>query len=147
MTPFDTALRIQRREVDTVKVAIGAEVERIATIESHTVAHDARMSEERALAYDLPFASDAWVAKMKAQRNQLREAATHAEARLGQLRDQAIEAYGTMRAIEGAAERYRDEAERTAALAEQGAIDDLAAARFLQARRKAAAAAGKGRAA
>ena len=136
MTPFDTALRIHRREVDAVKVSIGVEVERIATIDAVSRAHDARMHEERALAYALPFSSDAWTARMKADRARLREAASAAEARLGQLRAQAVEAYGTMRAIEGAAERYEAEAERTAALAEQGAIDDLAAARFLQARRK-----------
>jgi hypothetical protein len=135
MTPFDTALRIHRREVDTVKVAIGAEVERIVTIETRTRAHDARMHEERALAHALPFSSDAWSARMKADRTRLKEAATQAEARLGQLRAQALEVFGTMRAIEGAAERYRNEAERTAALAEQGAIDDLAAARFLKARK------------
>lgn len=41
-----------------------------------------------------------------------------------------------MRAIEGAAERYQTEAERVAELAEQGAIDDMAAARFLRARRR-----------
>lgn len=136
MTPFDTALRIHRREVDTVKVAIGAEVERIATIDTRTRAHDAQMREERALAYGMPFSSDAWNARMKADRVRLQEAGRVAEIRLGQLRTQAIEAFGTMRAIEGAAERYRDEAERVAAVAEQGAIDDIAAARFLLARRK-----------
>jgi hypothetical protein len=136
MTPFDTALRIHRREVDTVKVAIGAEVERITAIETHARAHDTQMREERALAHALPFSSDAWTARMKADRARLQEAATLAEARLGKLRAQALEAFGTMRAIEGAAERYRDEAERVTALAEQGAIDDLAAARFLKLRGK-----------
>ncbi len=134
MTPFDTALRIHRREVDAVKVSIGVEIERITTIEAHTSAHDTRMRDERALAHAMPFSSDAWTARMKAERARLQEAANLAEARLGRLRSKAVEAYGTMRAIEGAAERYRDEAERTAALAEQGAIDDMAAARFLKAR-------------
>lgn len=136
MTPFDTALRIHRREVDTVKVAIGAEVERITAIEARARAHETQVRQERALAHALPFSSDAWTARMKADRARLQEAANLAESRLGRLRAQAIEAFGTMRAIEGAAGRYRDEAERVAALAEQGAIDDIAAARFLQARRK-----------
>ncbi|MDP5280337.1 hypothetical protein Q9Q95_15515 [Sphingomonas sp. DG1-23] len=134
MTPFDTALRVQRREVDAVKVSISVEVERINTLETQTRSHDARMLQERALAYSLPFASDAWTARMKAERARLDEAAYLAQARLGRLRAQAVEAYGTMRAIEGAAERYEDEAERTIALAEQNAIDDIAAARFLRAR-------------
>jgi hypothetical protein len=134
MTPFDTALRVQRREVDAVKVSISVEVERITTIESQARMHDARMLQERALASSLPIASDAWTARMKAERARLDEAAHLAQAKLGRLRAQAVEAYGTMRAIEGAAGRYEDEAERTIALAEQSAIDDIAAARFLRAR-------------
>jgi hypothetical protein len=134
MTPFDTALRVQRREVDAVKVSISVEVERITTLESQARSHDAAVREERALAYSMPFATDAWSARMKAERIRLDEAAYLAQARLGRLRAKAVEAYGTMRAIEGAAERHTDEAERTIALAEQSAIDDIAAARFLRAR-------------
>jgi hypothetical protein len=134
VTPFDTALRVQRREVDTMKVSISVEVERITTLETQARTHDARMLQERALATSLPFASDAWTARMKAERVRLEEAAYLAQARLGRLRAQAVEAYGTMRAIEGAAERYQDEAERTIALGEQSASDDIAAARFLRAR-------------
>lgn len=134
MTPFDTALRVQRREVDAVKVSISVEVERITTIETSARSHDATVQQERALAHALPFASDAWAARMKAERHRLDEAARLAQARLGSLRAQAVEAYGTMRAIEGAAERYSDEADRTIAVAEQSAIDDIAAARFLRAR-------------
>jgi len=134
MTPFDTALRVQRREVDVVKVSISVEVERITTLETQTRTHDARMLQERALANSLPIASDAWTARMKAERALLDEAAYLAQARLERLRAQAVEAYGTMRAIEGAAERYEDDAERTVALAEQAASDDISAARFLRAR-------------
>jgi hypothetical protein len=137
MTPFDTALRVQRREVDSVKVSISVEVERITTLEAHTRAHEVTVQQERALAYALPFASDAWTARMKAERARLDEAAFLAQARLGRLRAQAVEAYGTMRAIEGAAERYENEAERVLAVAEQSAIDDIAAAKLIRARRAA----------
>lgn len=135
MTPFDTALRVHRREVDAVKVSISIEVERITTLEAQSRAHAERAREERALAASLPIASDAWAARMKYERIRINEAAHLAQARLGQLRAQAVEAYGTMRAIEGAAERYQNEVDRTAATAEQTGIDDIAAARFLRARR------------
>jgi hypothetical protein len=135
MTPFDTALRVQRREVDSVKVSISVEVERITTLEAMSRAHETRQREERALATTLPFASDAWAARMKHEQIRIDEAAYLAQARLGQLRARAVEAYGTMRAIEGAATRYQDEADRVAATAEQTGIDDIAAARFLRARR------------
>ncbi|MBB5710786.1 hypothetical protein [Sphingomonas xinjiangensis] len=136
MTPFDTALRVHRREVDALKASISTEVDRIATLDTQTRAHEATLREERALAYAMPFASDAYTARMKAERIRLNDAANHAQIRLGALRDQTVEVYGTMRAIEGAAERYQDDADRTAAVAEQGAIDDIAAAKFLAARRK-----------
>jgi hypothetical protein len=135
MTPFDTALRVQRREVDAVKVSISVEVERITSLEMQNREHQQREREERALATTLPFASDAWAARMKHEQIRINEAAYLAQARLGQLRAQAVEAYGTMRAIEGAAERFQDEADRTAANAEQASIDDIAAANFLRARR------------
>ncbi len=138
MTPYDTALRIQRREVDTVKVSISVEVERIVVLDGQIAAHDTRLRDERALAHAMPFASDAWTARMKHERIRLDDAARMARARLGQLRAQAIEAYGTMRAIESAADRYRDEADRVADAAEQASIDDIAAARLLRERRRAA---------
>lgn len=136
MTPFDTALRVQRREVDAVRLSISVEVERITTIETQCRAHDARMVEERALAHALPIASEAWADRMRTERKRMNDAAILAEARLRHLRAKATEAYGTMRAIEGAAERYQDEADRLAAGAEQSAADDLAAARFLRARHR-----------
>lgn len=134
MTPFDTALRVQRREVDAVKVSISVEIETITTLNSQAHAHDLRMREERALAAIVPIASDAWRLRMKAERARLDHQAQLANVRLTSLRAQAVEAYGTMRAIEGAAERFQDEADRTAAAAEQTGIDDIAAARFLRAR-------------
>ena len=57
MTPFDTALRVQRREVDTVKVSISVEIETIAALNHQAHAHDARMREERVLAASVPVAS------------------------------------------------------------------------------------------
>jgi hypothetical protein len=136
MTPFDTALRVQRRQVDAMKVSISVEIENISTLTTQSQAHDIRMREERALATLVPIASDAWTLRMKAERARLDHQARLAQMRLLQLRAQAVEAYGTMRAIEGAADRFNDEAERIAAGAEQASIDDIAAAKLVRARRK-----------
>jgi hypothetical protein len=57
------------------------------------------------------------------------------EARIAQLRDIALDAYGTLRGIETAADDYRRDALRIEAGAEQAASDDLGAAAFLKARR------------
>ncbi|MDQ0252079.1 hypothetical protein J2W22_004167 [Sphingomonas kyeonggiensis] len=135
MTPFDTALRVKRREVDAVKVSISVEVETITTLDQQTLAHEIRMREERALALTVPVASDAWRLRMKAERARLDQQSQLANVRLTTLRAQAVEVYGTMRAIEGAAGRFKDEAERVAAGAEQAMIDDIAAAKLVIARR------------
>jgi hypothetical protein len=137
MTPFDTALRVQRREVDSVKVSISETITTITTITHQANAHDQRMREERALAATIPVASDAWRLRMKAERARLDQQAQLAQVRLTHLRAQAVEAYGTMRAIEGAADRFKDEAERVAAGAEQSMIDDIAASKLVIARRNA----------
>ncbi|WP_137865069.1 MULTISPECIES: hypothetical protein [unclassified Sphingomonas] len=137
MTPFDTALRVKRREVDTVKVSISVEIETITTLDHQTRAHEIRMREERALAATVPIASDAWTLRMRAERARLDRQSQLAQVRLVHLRAQAVEAYGTMRAIEGAADRFKDEAERAAAGAEQAMIDDIAAAKLVIARRNA----------
>jgi hypothetical protein len=137
MTPFDTALRVKRREVDAVKVSISVEIETITTLDHQTRAHEIRMREERALAITVPVASDAWRMRMKAERARLDQQSQIANLRLTHLRAQAVEVYGTMRAIEGAAGRFKDEAERVAAGAEQAMIDDIAAAKLVIARRTA----------
>ncbi|WP_237709189.1 hypothetical protein [Sphingomonas elodea] len=127
---------MQQRTVDDLKVAIGASIERIAALEQQARELTDRMREERMLAHALPFASDAWLATAKHAQTRL-GAETEAErARLVALREQAREAYGTFRAIESAAERFRTEAEREAEAAEQAAIDDIAAARFLRERKR-----------
>jgi hypothetical protein len=135
-TPFDTALRMQQRTVDDLKVAIGAAIERIATFEQQARDLVARTREERVLAHALPFASDAWLATAKLAQARIAEEVAAEQARLLNLREQAREAYGTFRAIESAAERFRADAEREAEAAEQAAIDDIAAARFLRARKR-----------
>jgi hypothetical protein len=135
-TPFDTALRMQQRTVDDLKVAIGVSSERIATLEQQGRDLVERVREERILAHALPFASDAWLATAKLAQSRIAEEAEAERARLVDLREQAREAYGTFRAIEGAAERFRADAEREAEAAEQAAIDDIAAANFLRQRKR-----------
>jgi hypothetical protein len=82
MTPFDTALRVQRREVDAIKVSISVEIERIATLETQARDQAERIRDERVVAHALPFASDAWLAAAKRQREAMAQAAEMARARI-----------------------------------------------------------------
>lgn len=130
MTPYDTALRLYRRQVDEIKLSISVEMERLAALTARTRAHEATWQEERALARALPFASDVWAARMRDERAQIDAAQSNAQTRLDCLRRDAAKVYGTLRAIETAAERCRDDAERAMAVAEQAGIDDLSASRL-----------------
>jgi len=132
MTPFDTALRVQRREVDSLRISISVAVERLSHLErSHRENIDIARR-ERASTNEIWVPTDAWAARMRAERTRLLRDARDAEARLAQLRSQATELYGTMRAIEQAADTYRAESERTAATAEQTGLDDVVAARLVR---------------
>lgn len=130
MTPYDTALRLYRRQVDEIKVSIGIEMERLAALTARTRAHEATWRQERALARALPFASDAWAARMRDERARIDAAQTSAQTQLDRLRREVAKVYGTLRAIETAAQRCRDDAERAMAAAEQAGIDDVSASRL-----------------
>lgn len=136
-TPFDTALRIQQREVDALRVAIGAEADRLGALHRASEEQAATETRERRAAQGLGLPTDAWTARMKAERERLDSETRAAETALAELRAQAADVYGKLRALQGAANRYREAAEQAAAAAEQAQIDDIAAARFSRARRAA----------
>ncbi|CAN5541314.1 hypothetical protein BH10PSE14_BH10PSE14_13670 [soil metagenome] len=137
-TPYDAALRLRQREMDDMRVSISVEVNQLIVIERRRDAIDDSVRTEVQLATaDHGFSAHAFVARMRAQRDALSRDRAAVDARLNSLQLQAAEAYGSLRAIEGAAGRYRDEATRVAATAEQSQIDDFSAARFTRALRDA----------
>jgi hypothetical protein len=133
-TPYDTALRARQREVDDLRTTIGgaarkvAEAEALAQALSETVAHEKRIA-----AGDLVFSPVAYLARTRAEASQLHETRRTVTAELDALRQRAIESYGSLRALEGAAQQFRESAERDAATAEQASVDDFAGARFARA--------------
>lgn len=134
MNPFATALRVQQREVDAVRVSIRGELDLIVQAETEGRALDEQLRVERAIAaaqYWAP-APEAWNLRMEARRTRLETQRVEAEARLQVLREEAAEAFGKLRAIAVAAERHREEEDKAAAVAEQSSIDDVAAARFIR---------------
>lgn len=134
-TPFDTAQRVQQRAVETVRVAISVEVERHSRIECESDALVQSIARERAIGQAAGWlTTDAWLARMRAERERLQHEARSVAARLATLRAQAAEAYGAMRVIDGAVERHRDEIMRAEEASEQGRLDDIAAARLARAR-------------
>jgi hypothetical protein len=129
-TPFDATLRLRQREIDAVRVSITVEMDQLIAIDRSRDAIDRTVQHEARVVCEAGFSTYAFAARMRAQRERLSREGATVDARLSGLRSQAAEAYGALRAIEGAAGRYRDDAERTAAVAEQGRLDDFSAAHF-----------------
>jgi len=134
-TPFDGAIRIHRREIDEMRIAINVQVERMVEIETAQVDTETALHRERNVAgEDALLSSHAYMARMNAERRRLAQDRAVVDVQLTQLRTRATTAYGMSRAIEAAAESYRDEAAQAAAVAEQGQLDDQSAARMVRGR-------------
>lgn len=137
-TPYCGALGIQRREVDQIRIAISVAVDRADTLAARAQEIRCTVEAERALAAaDWALPENRYFARMRAERARVAAEKAAADARLDQLRDKAREAYGSMKAVEGAAERFREDATRALDAAEQAALDDRAAADFIRGIRRA----------
>ncbi|WP_033921450.1 hypothetical protein [Sphingomonas sp. 37zxx] len=130
-TPYDAALQLRQREIDTIKVSISVEHTHMRELSMHRDAIDTTVRDETALASQHhQFPSDTFVARMRTKRAALSREYEARDQRLDLLRIQAAEAYGSLSAIGAAADRHRAEALRVIAIAEQDQIDDFSAARF-----------------
>ncbi|QIG79664.1 hypothetical protein [Stakelama tenebrarum] len=137
MKALNTALRIQQRELDALRVSITVEIERVDGLSDAQRAHLESERRERAAAAaatEIWMPTDAWAARARAERARLARNAQEAGDRLTALRVRAAESYGTMRAIEEAVNRRREEIDREHAAVEQAQADDFGTARFLAAR-------------
>jgi hypothetical protein len=130
-TPFDAVLRLRQRQIDAMRLSISAEMTQLEAIREQHHAINASLRDEADLAAsDWRYAAPAFGARMRAQRAHLVSDAMAVGSRLGGLRREAAKAYGEMAAIEGAADRFRSDANQVVAKAEQTQIDDFSAARF-----------------
>ncbi|WP_109806370.1 hypothetical protein [Sphingosinithalassobacter portus] len=134
MKSFDTALRVQRRELDALRVSISVQIEQVDMLTDEQRAHLEAERRERAAASEIWIPTDAWAARMRSERDRLARSARDASERLTLLRSRAAESYGTMRAIEEAAARRQEEIDREQSAVEQAQADDFGTARFLAAR-------------
>lgn len=129
-TPYDTLLRLRQREMDDMRVAINVQVNQLISIENrHTVVNAAFARAQQTAATDVLLNTQAYMARIRAEREALLKDKAMVGARLARLQANAVEAYGSLRATRSAAEDYRAEAERGLANADQTFIDDLTAAR------------------
>lgn len=132
-TPYDAAMRMRQRELDDVSTAIRAEAGTLGELERERARVQAALRSEAELAAgDHTLTSPAWQGHMRGQRRDLGVLQAQSHERVERLRDAAVDAYGTLRGIETAADDYRRDLVRLAAAAEQSTSDDLSAAAFLK---------------
>lgn len=131
-TPYDSALRALGREVDEIGAAVRAAADRLAEAEARRrkIMGDIARESHMAATLQSAFPAHAYLRRAGAERDALTLLCEEADAALDALRDQARESYGSLRVMEGAAERFRHDADRGLASAEQARIDDIAGARF-----------------
>lgn len=130
-TPYDTALRALGREVDAARSAVQAAAERLSDAQTRRDAVATSIAREAAMAaLHSAFPAHAYLKRAGAERDELTLLCAQADAALDALRDKARESYGSLRVMETAADTFRADANRVAATAEQGRIDDFAGARF-----------------
>lgn len=135
-TPYDTATRVQRREVDAMGVAINVQINVLTRIEqAREEVRTSVMREAKVAAADLTISSHAYMERIRAQQHRLTQDGSAQSARLDQLRSKAAVAYGAYRTIEIAADGFREDANRRSANAEQAGMDDSSAVAFLKARK------------
>lgn len=135
-TPYDAAMRVQRREIDATSVAINVQVNLLNQIDrAREEVRTSIIREADVAAADLSISSHAYMERIRAEQARLNRDGAAQGARLEQLRTKAATAYGAYRAIEVAAEGFVEAASRRTANAEQAGLDDSAAVAFLKARR------------
>jgi len=129
-TPYDTAIRVAERRLDKVRAAIGKAVDELGQLERAGDEAEAMLHRECLLAAgDHRLSTEFFFTRARDRRARLAADRETAHARLERLRREAVACYGERQAVETAAARHREDAERAAAAAEQAAIDDLSAAR------------------
>lgn len=129
-TPYDTLLRLRQREVDDMRVAITVQVNQLISIEDrHAMVNAAMVQAQQTTANDVLLNTQAYMARIRAERDAVVKDKAMVGADLARLRASAVEAYGALRVTRSAADDYRVEMEKGIANADQIFVDDLTAAR------------------
>lgn len=137
-TPYCTAVRLRRRAVDQLRQAIADMAEQVALLDSRAAELRKTVEVERRLASNfgrLP--DDLYFRRMRLEHERLLRERAAAEHQLERLRKDARDSFGSLRALEDAADRFRHDEEQRVAAAEQAAADDRAATIFAERQKRA----------
>lgn len=136
-TPFDSVLKVVGREVDTMRSAVGVAAGLLAALElARDVGIISLRREAAVAAADRTIGTDAYFAAAAVRRDRIEIDCVVASDQLDRVRQAAITAYGSLRAVEAAAGRFRAADDLRLRGAEQSAIDDFIGARCARAARR-----------
>lgn len=129
-TPYDPALRVQRRAIDHLRITLRGERDRLTSVEAEAVALTERYQRESATAAgDWNCSAFAYGQRLRDRRVALDGDRRRIDTGIDQLREHALAASGQLRAIEDAAGEYRLADRRRALAGEQNEADDFSATR------------------
>lgn len=135
-TPYDSALRVQKRAIDAIRVSLHLELARELAVEVESSALALNMREEATVAaLDWQVLAHPYVARQRAERSRLDDDRRRIDISLNSLRGAAMEACGQMQAMAGAATAFATDCMHREASAEQAQSDDFAGARISNYRR------------
>ncbi len=130
MSRLAPALRMRRRELDALALAIGAEQQRAALLAEAATTLAAQRSAERSLGGSAALSADAWFTAAARRLAELATEGSVSEQRLAALRSAAGDARARLSLLEdadaAAAAAHRRDADRKT----QGQLDDSSAARI-----------------
>ena len=130
-TPFDTVLRMRRREIDETRIALHAKTTQLLEIERHSEALEQELAREyEVCAESWSISAEAFIKRRKSQRAQLEAHRASVSDEIANLRRAAIDAHGSRHVLETAVDAFRADHERRQAQAAQRETDDLCAARM-----------------
>lgn len=129
-TPFDSALRVQRRAMDAIRLSLLAEAVREAEVHAQVRALGVHIIEEHAVAAgDWQLTAHPYGARLRERATRLNTERRGIDARLDSLRDEALAACGQLQAITQAAACYGAATRRQVLATEQAQADDISGGR------------------
>lgn len=128
MSRLAPALRIRRRELDLLRLAIATEQRSLSDVNAAAAALAERQKDERRLATTLACSSDDWFAEASRRLHSLGEEGRASLQRLARLRAATVEAQARLSLLEEAERVARRVADRAREQKAQDRLDDRTAA-------------------
>lgn len=135
-TPFDSALRVQKRAMDAIRLSLLSELAREQALTELRIELDSTIAREAAIAAsNWQVGAHPYSHRLRSKRVRLEHEHRDCDAKIDGLRNEAMEACGQMVAINSAARAYVATSNQRMVAAEQAQADDLGGARHARARR------------